>query len=130
MGLGLASERVQCAQDNCGGTAITRSGVLCSGHLKRLQRKRPLSSPLRPYGLGAEGVLREAALAFADLHLDLHPGVVMDEGTPKAKLVKATREYLEASDDEAHERAWARLRVAAKRYAREAKPGRPQRRPH
>lgn len=131
LGFSQAIERVPCkAGDGCDRSAIVRSGVLCSGHLKRRQRGLPLSTPLRPYGLGKEGVLREAALAFASSPFDGHPGVGMDEGRPKTKLMRAARDYLEASDDDAHEKAWARLRMAAKRYVEEAKPGKPKKRPH
>lgn len=63
---------------------------LCSAHRKRLQRGTAMDTELKGYGLPPKDMLLRAAIHLADVS---------------------------ASDDAGWEKAWHRLRVAARRYA-------------
>jgi hypothetical protein len=53
-----------CAVEGCRKPAMRRAS-LCVGHLKRRQRGKDLSTPLRPYGRSDTEVIRAAAKRYA-----------------------------------------------------------------
>jgi hypothetical protein len=71
----------------------------CATHLKRQQRDQPLETPVKKRPQSPRELLSEAAIAYADV---------------------------DASDELAYERAWERLRYAARTYCGLGRTGTPR----